>query len=91
MQLNSLSLIAHNLPRKWNLHKIQSPAKKYSVQEEIESRNVSQINVTFSTLEEQMTEFEEDTIFDTQKFNERLVASLKITADQEMVAESKET
>ena len=37
-----------------------------------------------------MTVYEEDTIFDTQKFNKRLVASVRITADQSMIAESKE-
>ena len=37
-----------------------------------------------------MAVFEEDTIFDTQQFNERLVASVRITADQAMIAESKE-
>ena len=37
-----------------------------------------------------MTVFEEDTIFDTQQFNERLVSSVRITADQAMIAESKE-
>ena len=37
-----------------------------------------------------MTVFEEDSIFDTQQYNEQLVASLQITADQKMVAESKE-
>ena len=60
------------------------------MQEEIDSRNVSQTNVRFSNLEEQTTVFEEDTIFDTQQVNERLVASVRITADQEMIAESKE-
>ena len=37
-----------------------------------------------------MTVFEEDTIFITQQFNERLVASVRITANQAMVSESKE-
>ena len=60
------------------------------MQEEIESRKVSQTNVRFSNLEEQTTVFEEDTIFDTQQFNEWLVASVQITADQAMIAESKE-
>ena len=77
-------------PRDWDPHKIEFPATKYSVQEEIESRNVSQTNVRFSNLEEQTTVFEEDTIFDTQQFNERLVASVRITADQAMIAEIKE-
>ena len=60
------------------------------MQEEIESRNVSQTNVTFGILEEQTTVFEEDIIFDTQQFNERLVAGVQVTADQAMIAESKE-
>ena len=37
-----------------------------------------------------MTVFEDNTIFDTQQFNERLVASVRITADQAMIAKSKE-
>ena len=37
-----------------------------------------------------MTVFEEDAIFDTQQFNELLVASVRIAADQAMIAESKE-
>ena len=37
-----------------------------------------------------MIVFEEGTVFDTQKFNERLVASVRIAADQAMIAESKE-
>ena len=87
-----LSSLPHNVltwPREWYPHKIEFPATKYYVQEEIESRNVSQTNVTFSTLEEQMLVFEEDNIFDTQQFNERFVASVQITADQAMIAESK--
>ena len=51
---------------------------------------MSQTNVRFSNLEEQTTVFEEDTIFDTQPFNDQLVASVRITADQAMIAESKE-
>ena len=51
---------------------------------------MSQTNVRFSNLEEQTTVFEEDTIFDTQQFNERLVASVRIIANQAMIAESKE-
>ena len=90
IQLISLPHIVLTLPSKWDPHKIEFTTTKYSVPEEIESRNVSQTNVTFSTLEEQMKVFEEDTIFDTQKFNERLVASVRITADQAMVAKSKE-
>ena len=77
-------------PHEWDPHNIQFPATKYYVQEEIESRNVSQINVTFIILEDQTTVFEEDTIFDTQQFNDKLVASVRITADQAMIAESKE-
>ena len=77
------------LPRESDPHKIEFPATKYHVQEEIESRNVSQTNVTFGTLEDQMTVFEEDAIFDTQKLNERLVAIVQITSDQAMVAEIK--
>ena len=57
-------------PREWDPHKIEFPATKYYVQEEIESRNVSQTNVRFSNFKEQTTVFEEDTIFDTQQFNE---------------------
>ena len=41
-------------------------------------------------MEEQTTVFEEDTIFYTQQFNERLIASVKITADQAIIAEIKE-
>ena len=37
-----------------------------------------------------MIVFEEDTIFDTQQFNERLVASVQNTSDQAMIAEIKE-
>ena len=73
----------------WDPHKIEFPETKYSVQEEIDSRNVSQTNVRFGNLEEQTTVFEEDTIFNTQQFNEQLVASVRITADQAMIAESK--
>ena len=69
---------------------MEFPAVKYSVQEEIESRNMSQTNVTFSTLEYQTTVFEEDTIFDTQQFNERLVAGVRIIADQAKISESNE-
>ena len=58
------------LPREWDPYNIEFPATKYYVQEEIESRNVSQKNVRFNILEEQTTVFEEDTIFDTQQFNE---------------------
>ena len=65
-QLSSLPHIVLSSPREWDPHKIEFPATKYSVKEEIESRNVSQTNVTFSTLEEHVTLFEEDTIFDTQ-------------------------
>ena len=75
-------------PREWNPHKIKFPATKYYVQEEIESRNLSQTNMTFSTLEEKMTVFEEDTIFYTQQFNEQLVASVIIAANQAIVDES---
>ena len=64
-QLSSLTHIVLTSPREWDPHKIEFPATKYSVQEEIESRNMSQTNVTFSTLEDQMTVFEEATIFDT--------------------------
>ena len=77
-------------PREWDPHKIEFPATKYSVQEEIDSRNVSQTNVRFSNLEEQTTVFEEDTIFDTKQLNERLVASVRITAYQAMIAKIKE-
>ena len=69
-QLSSLPHIVLMSPREWDPHKIEFPAKKYSMQEEIDSRNVSQTNVMCSTLEEQMTLFEEETIFDTQQFNE---------------------
>ena len=69
-QLNSLPHIVLTLLCEWDPHKIEFPATKYYVQEEIESRIVSQKNVTFSTLEEHMTVFEKDTIFDTQQFNE---------------------
>ena len=69
MQLSSLPHIALTSPGKWDPHKIEFPATKYYFQEEIESRNMSQANVAFSTLEDQMTVFEEDTIFDTQQFN----------------------
>ena len=82
--------IVLTLPREWDPHKIEFPATKYYVQEEIEPRNVSQKNARFTNLEEQTTVFEEDTIFDTQQFNERLVASVRITADQAVIAESKE-
>ena len=75
-QLISLPHIVLTSPREWYPHKIEFPATKYYVQEEIESRNVSQTNVRFINLEEQTTVFEEDTIFDTQQFNERLVASV---------------
>ena len=37
-----------------------------------------------------MTVFEEDTIFDTQQFNEKLVESVQITSNQAMVSKSKE-
>ena len=37
-----------------------------------------------------MTVFEEDTIFDTQQFNERLVVSVQIAFVQAMIAKSKE-
>ena len=60
-QLSSLPHIVLTSPRKWDPHKIEFPATKYYVQEEIESRNVSQTNVRFSNLEEQTTVFEEDT------------------------------
>ena len=89
-QLSSLPHIVLTLPREWDPHKIEFPATKYFVQEEIESRNVSQTNVRFSNLEEHTTVFEEDTIFYTQQFNERLVASVLITADQAMLAKIKE-
>ena len=89
-KLSSLPHIVLTSPREWDPHKIEFPETKYSVQEEIESRNVSQTNVTFSSLEDYMKVFEEDTIFDTQQFNERLFASVIITADQAMIAESKE-
>ena len=89
-QLRSLPHIVLTSPRGWDPHKIEFPATKYYVQEKIESRNVSQTNVRFSNLEEQTTVFEEDTIFDTQQFNERLVASVLITADQAMISEIKE-
>ena len=72
-QLSSLPHIVLTVPREWEPHKIEFPATKYYVQEEIESRNVSQTNVRFSNLEEHTTVFEEDTIFDTQQFNGRLV------------------
>ena len=75
-QLSSLPHIVLTSPREWDPHNIEFTAKKYSVQEEIESRNVSQTNVRFSNLEEQTTVFEEDTLFYTQQFNERLVASV---------------
>ena len=77
-------------PHKWDPQKIEFPATKYSVQKGIESRSVSQTNVTFSTLEEKITVFGEDTIFDTQQFNELLVASVQIIDNQSMIAESKE-
>ena len=80
-QLSSLPHIVLTSPRDWDPHNIEFPATKCSVQEEIESRNVSQTNVRFSILEEHTTVFEEDTIFDTQQFNEQLVASVQITAD----------
>ena len=89
-QLISLPHIVLASSREWDPHKIEFPATKYSVQEEIDSRNVSQTNVRFSNLEDQTTVFEEDTIFDTQQFNEGLVASERITANQAMIAESKE-
>ena len=50
-QIFSLPHIVLTSPREWDPHKIEFPATKYSVQEEIDSRNVSQTNVTFSTLE----------------------------------------
>ena len=45
-QLSSLPHIVLTSPREWYPHKIEFPETKYSVQEEIESRNVSQTNVT---------------------------------------------
>ena len=89
-QLSSLPHIVLTSPRDWDQHKIEFPATKYYVQEEIESCNVLQKKMRFSILEEQTTVFEEDTIFDTQQFNERLVASVRIKADQAMIDESKE-
>ena len=57
-QLSSLPHIVLTSPREWDPHKNEFPATKYYVQEDIDSRNVSQTNVTFSTLEEHMTIFE---------------------------------
>ena len=50
-QLRSLPYIVLTLPRECDPHKIEFPETRYYVQEEIETRNVSQTNVTLSTLE----------------------------------------
>ena len=61
-QLSSLPHIVLTSLREWDPHNIEFPATKYSMQEEIELRNVSQTNVRFSILEEQTTVFEEGSL-----------------------------
>ena len=83
-ELTTLPHIELTSSREWDPHKITFPATRYSVQEEIESRNVAQTTIEFTgTMETERDHgFEEDKIFDTQQFNSRLIASVRITADQ---------
>ena len=75
----------------WNPHQIEFPSTKYYAKEEIEGQNVSNIGIKFHQSiedhERQITD-EEGIIFNTQRFNQILVASVQISGIQEIVIES---
>ena len=82
-ELASLPHIELTSQQPWEPHKIAFPATKYYVKEEMESRNISGLSMDFrQSLEDPgdtpMVD-EEDVIFDTQEFNRRLVASVRVT------------
>ena len=85
-ELESLPHIALTSQQTWEPHQIAFPATKYHVKEEIESRNISSIAMTFTqSIEEHgdaLVADEEDVIFDTQEFNKRLVASVRVSGTQ---------
>ena len=82
--LASLPHIALTSQQPWDPHKVAFPATKYYVKEEMESRNVSSTTCQFTQSikedpEVEPSVYEEDIIFDTHKFNRRLVASVRVS------------
>ena len=75
----------------WNPYQIEFPSTKYYAKEDIEARNVSSIGIKFhQSIEDdegQITD-EEVIIFNTQRFNHRLVASVRISGKQAIVIDS---
>ena len=86
--LQHIKLTSHQL---YNPHQIDFPSTKYYVKEEIEALNVSSIGIklhqSIEYYERQIVD-KEDIIFNTQRFNQRLVASIQISGKQEIVIES---
>ena len=75
----------------WNPHQIEFPSTKYYVKEEIQVQNVSSIGIKFhQSIEDYEHKIldEEDIIFNTQRFNQRLVASFQISGKQAILIES---
>ena len=75
----------------WNPHQIELPSEKYDVKEEIEAQNVSSIGIKVHQsieYDERQIADEEDIIFNTQRFNQRLVDSVQISCKQEIAIES---
>ena len=73
----------------WNPHQIEFPSTKYYVKEEIEARNVPSIGIKFHQsieYDERQISDEEDIIFNTQRFNCRLVAGVQ-TSEKHTTAE----
>ena len=65
----------------WNPHQIEFPSTKYYVKEDIETQNLSSIGIKFrQSIEDDEIQIvdEEDIIFNTQRFNQILVASVQI-------------
>ena len=70
----------------WEPHKIVLPATKYYVLNEMESRNISSLAMSFRQLLEDPGDTqvvdEEDVIYYTQEFNRRIVASVRVSGTQ---------
>ena len=84
--LASLPHIEITSQQPWEPHNIAFPATKYYVKEEIESRNISSLAMSFRQSLEDPVDTpvvdEEDVIFGTHNFNRRVVASVRVSGYQ---------
>ena len=75
----------------YNPHQIEFSSTKYYVKEEIEVINVCSIGIKFhQSIEDdgRQVAYEEDIIFNTQRFNQRVVASVQISVKEEIAIDS---